>query len=153
VKILLDSNVLLRWSDSKAAEHASCMEAVSRLAESANVVCVCAQVIIESYVVATRPVEVNGLGFSSHEARQTLTDIESSFACLSEPPDIAVYWRRLIEQQEIMGRQAHDARIAALMLAHDVRHILTLNPSDFIRYEGITPVAPLEILRDLASET
>lgn len=96
MKLLLDSNVLLRWSDSKASEHASCMEAVSRLAQSSNLVCVCAQVIIESYVVATRPVEVNGLGFSPSEARQTLTDIEGSFACLPEPPDMAVCWRRLM---------------------------------------------------------
>lgn len=38
------------------------------------------------------------------------------------------------------------------MLAHGITHILTLNPTDFVRYEGITPVTPQEILRDLASE-
>ena len=37
-------------------------------------------------------------------------------------------------------------RIAALMLAHGVTHILTLNPTDFARYSGITAVTPQEIL-------
>ena len=32
MKFLLDSNVLLRWSDSEAPEHAVCTEAVSNLA-------------------------------------------------------------------------------------------------------------------------
>ena len=39
-----------------------------------------------------------------------------------------------------------DARIAALMLAHGVTHILTLNPTDFARYQDITPVTPSEAL-------
>jgi len=32
------------------------------------------------------------------------------------------------------------------MLAHGVTHLLTLNPTDFARYDGITPVTPQEIL-------
>lgn len=46
-----------------------------------------------------------------------------------------------------MGKSAHDARIAALMLAHGVTHLLTLNPTDFTRYNGITPVTPQEIIQ------
>jgi predicted nucleic acid-binding protein len=46
-----------------------------------------------------------------------------------------------------MGKPAHDARIAAIMLAHNVTNILTLNPDDFSRYQGITPVTPSEVLQ------
>ena len=146
MKFLLDSNVLLRWSDSRADEYAACVEAVGKLARLSNAIYVCAQVTIEFYVVATRPVDVNGLGFSVGEARQILADIEESFPCLPEPPDMGHRWRELVNEYTIIGKQGHDARIAALMLAHGVTHILTLNPQDFARYEGITPVTPGEIV-------
>ena len=146
MKFLLDSNVLLRWSDSKAPEHAACMEAVSNLARQSNVIYVCAQVIIEFYVVATRPVDVNGLGFGIAEAQQILADIEESFLCLPEPIDIAVRWRKVVGEHNVLGRQAHDARLVALMLAHGLAHIVTLNPGDFARYREITPMTPAEVL-------
>ena len=43
-----------------------------------------------------------------------------------------------------MGRQAHDARIVALMQAHGIAHIVTLNVDDFKQYQGITPFSPQE---------
>jgi len=146
VKLLLDSNVLLRWADSRAPEYAQCTEAVTRLAEASNIVYVCAQVIIESYVVASRPVKANGLGFTITEARQLIGDVEESFPCLPEPSDIGKQWSKLMMRYSVIGKQAHDARIAALMLAHGVTHLLTLNPTDFARYSDITAVTPQEIL-------
>ncbi|MDO8585576.1 MAG: type II toxin-antitoxin system VapC family toxin [Armatimonadota bacterium] len=146
MRFLLDSNVLLRWSDSRALEHAACAEAISKLAAPSNVILVCPQVIIESYVVATRPVDVNGLGFSAAEARQTLTDIEASFPCLPEPHDIIARWRKLIQTHGVTGKQAHDAHIAALMQAHGVGHLITLNVGDFARYQDITPLTPSDVL-------
>ena len=146
MKVLLVSSVLLRGAASRAAEYAQCTEAVTRLAEASDVVCVCAQVIIESYVVASRPVERNGLGFTVAEARQFLGDVEGSFPCLPEPADMGRRWGELMMRYTVIGKQAHDARIAALMLAHGVTHLLTLNPTDFTRYAGITPVTPQEIL-------
>ena len=146
MKLLLDSNVLLRWADSRAPEYAQCTEAVTRFAQASNIIYVCAQVIIESYVVASRPVEANGLGFSVAEARQFLSDVEESFPCLPEPSDIGKQWSALMMRYSVMGKPAHDGRIAALMLAHGVTHILTLNPTDFARYSDIITVAPQEIV-------
>lgn len=42
-------------------------------------------------------------------------------------------------------KQVHDARLVALMQAHGITHILTLNGSDFTRYPGITPVDPASL--------
>lgn len=147
MKLLLDSNVLLRWADSRAPEHDQCTEAVTRLAEASNTLYVCAQVIIESYVVSSRPVKSNGLGFTVAEARQFLVDVEESFPCLPEPSDIGKQWTGLMMRHSVMGKQAHDARIAALMLSHGITHLVTLNPTDFARYSGITVVTPQEILQ------
>ena len=147
MKLLLDANVLLRWADSRAPEHTECAEAVAALAGRSNVVYVCAQVMIESYVAATRPVEVNGLGFTNAEGLRFLGDIEGSFPCLPEPPNMGKLWAALVTRHSVAGKQAHDARIAALMLAHGVPHILTLNPGDFARYDGIVPTTPQEVLQ------
>ena len=101
---------------------------------------------LESYVVASRPVQANGLSFTIAEARQFLGDVEESFPCLPEPSDIGKQWSRLMMRYSVIGKQAHDARIVALMLAHGVTHLLTLNTSDFVRYQGITPVTPEGVL-------
>jgi predicted nucleic acid-binding protein len=146
VKLLLDANVLLRWADSRAPEHTECAEAVAAFAGRSNVVYVCAQVMIESYVAATRPVEVNGLGFTTAEGRRFLGDIEDSFPCLPELPNMGKLWAALVTRHSVIGKPAHDARIVALMLAHNVTHLLTLNPGDFARYTEITTVTPAEWL-------
>ena len=59
-------------------------------------------------------------------------------------PDVGQRWRSVVARYHVMGRQAHDARIVALMLAHDVTHLITLNVDDFARYDGIVPVMPAE---------
>ncbi len=146
MKFLLDSNVLLRWADSRAPEHADCMEAVVRVATASNVVYVCAQVMIESYVVATRPMEVNGLGLTPAQAQQFLADVENSFPCLPEPPNIGKLWSGFVSQHSVIGKQAHDARLVALMISHGVDTIITLNSQDFVRYLEIAALTPAQIL-------
>jgi predicted nucleic acid-binding protein len=143
---LLDTNVLLRWSDSASPLHATCTEAVSSLTRQSHVLCVCAQVLIESYVVATRPLKDNGLGFAPEQGRQLIADLKQSFPCLPEPHDIADRWEAVITQHSVSGRQGHDARIAALMMANGVNNLITLNTSDFARYGGLTAMTPSDAL-------
>jgi predicted nucleic acid-binding protein len=45
----------------------------------------------------------------------------------------------------VSGVRVHDARLAAVMNVHNVPHLLTLNPKDFDRFTGITPVHPDDI--------
>lgn len=47
----------------------------------------------------------------------------------------------------VMGVQAHDARLVALMTAQGVRHILTLNTVDFERYPHIVAQSPADVLK------
>jgi hypothetical protein len=99
-------------------------------------------VLIEYWVVATRPKAVNGLGLSVPEANADVEDFLAAFPCLPEPPDIADRWRNLVNQHGVAGRPAHDTRLVALMEAHAVRELLTLNTSDFARYSQIATIAP-----------
>ncbi len=143
---LIDTNILLRWSDADSNSHQVCKDAITRLADTGVELRICTQIAIEYWVTATRPVDVNGFGLSFSEADKNLIEMTSAFACLPEPAGIFELWRQLIVRYGVIGKQAHDTRIAALMLAHGVTHILTLNPADFARYTDITAVTPLDIL-------
>ncbi len=101
----------------------------------------CAQILIEYWVVLTRPCEVNGCGLSFEDATTAVNSVRSTFPCLAEPPDIADRWQRLVYEHRVMGKPSHDARIVALMLSHGVSRILTFNKGDFERY-NILPIAP-----------
>ncbi|MCL5103502.1 MAG: type II toxin-antitoxin system VapC family toxin [Armatimonadetes bacterium] len=146
MKYLIDTNILLRFFELADPLNTEVVSAVDKLTSATTDVCVCAQVLIEFWAAATRPLEANGFGLSAAEAEVRLDQIEALFTCLPEPPDIAGRWRKLAVGCSVLGRQAHDARIAALMLAHGVTHILTLNTSDFTRYQGIIPISPAEAL-------
>lgn len=56
----------------------------------------------------------------------------------------AVYstWRQLIARHSVRGKPAHDARLVAAMNRHGLKHILTFNTSDFVRYLGIQIIDP-----------
>lgn len=107
---------------------------------------ICAQVIIEYWVVATRPRTANGMGLSAAEAQQDLSDFTAVFSCLPEPPDMADRWREVVSRHHVLGRPAHDARLVALMQAHDVKQLLTLNTGDFARYGEIESRTPRQML-------
>jgi len=141
---LLDTNVLLRLRDLDDPRRSDCIAAVDRLTEQSHTLVVCAQVLIEFWAVATRPRNVNGMGLAIEDVLRELDELRRVFPCLPEPPDIAARWRQVVVDHGVMGRQAHDARIVALMQAHGIAHIVTLNVDDFTRYQGITPFSPQE---------
>jgi predicted nucleic acid-binding protein len=145
MRIQVDTNILLRVRDGDDPRHAVCVEALDRLQDGTNDLFICAQVLIEYWVVATRPRDVNGLGLSADEANLDFQDFCRSFVVLPEPPDMAVRWHELASHYAVHGRGAHDTRLVALMLAHGVTAILTLNAVDFARYTELTCLAPEDI--------
>lgn len=143
---LIDTNVILRFFDMADPRNPEIVQSLDAITKASEETYVCAQVLIEYWVVATRPREANGLGLSISDADRNLDRIEALFPCLPEPPDIGGRWREIVRQHSVRGKQAHDARLAALMQAHGVKHLLTLNSQDFTRYEGIIPLSPAEAL-------
>lgn len=146
MSFLIDTNVLLRLRDKDDPRCTECVAAIDKIKSQNERLLVCAQVLIEFWVVLTRPCDVNGCGLSFEDASTALNKVRGTFRCLTEPVDMADRWQQIIVANTTMGKTAHDARIAALMLAHGITHILTLNPADFARYDGITPVTPQQIV-------
>ena len=66
-----------------------------------------------------------------------LNDVErliSAFEMLEDGPVVTDSLVALCREVPVGGRQIHDANIAATMLAHGERGLLTFNPADFRRY-------------------
>jgi predicted nucleic acid-binding protein len=143
---LLDTNVVVRLMEPSAPEHVQVGNAVRSLIAAGNALVLAPQVLTELWVVATRPVEVNGFGWPPSKAADVIARLRMQFPLLDDGPAAFERWLALVASAEVRGKRAHDARLAAVMLSQDVTHILTLNTADFDGLPGITAVHPFSIL-------
>ena len=90
----------------------------------------------------TRPLARNGLGLTVNEADREVRAIEAGMSLLPDSEAVYREWRRIVLQSGVSGIQVHDARLAAAMYVHGVSHILTLNVSDFSRFDGLIALHP-----------
>ena len=141
--VALDTNVVLRLVHAAAPEHAACQRAVINLVGRGCQIVVPTQVIIEFWVVATRPTNVNGLGWSPSAARDKVDELLTRIQVLPEPADVFRTWLDTVTTLGVSGKRAHDARIAATLRASNVHHILTLNDADFASFPELGPINPL----------
>ena len=111
-----------------------------------------AQVLIELWVVATRPVEVNGLGWSTKQTHSVIEQLLERFPLIEDTLHIFPTWLSLVTENEVKGKRTHDVRIVAVMLTHKISHVLTLNPNDFKNFSEITTVRPQEIINSVNRE-
>lgn len=141
---LADTSVLVRLMERDTPLGRAAEATVARYAAADDELFVCARVLIEFWVVATRPKDVNGLELEPVEAADVLTDFIDMFSVLPEPPDIAERWRHLVLAHAVRGKSAHDARLVAVMDAMGINVVVTFNERDFRRYPSITLVKPTE---------
>ncbi|HTL89130.1 MAG TPA: type II toxin-antitoxin system VapC family toxin [Leptolyngbya sp.] len=141
-RYLLDTNVVLRFSNPLDAQHTLTTDAVSRLAEQGNECVLTAQVLIEFWVVATRPLDVNGLGWSMERVQSNVAELLNGFSLLEDRSEVFPNWLELVSANNIKGKRSHDIRLVAVMLSHNVDHLLTFNPDDFAIALPITIVHP-----------
>ena len=138
----VDTNVLLRSIDVGHAAQAIAQDAMIALRNRGESLSVFPQNLIEFWAVATRPVANNGLGLNIDRAEAELSNLKYLFAFLPDTAEIFPEWERLVRYHQVIGKQAHDARIVAAMNVHKVTHLLTFNTDDFKRYDKITVVSP-----------
>ena len=141
---LVDTNILLRFSDRSHPSYPVIRNAVKKLRQDGYKLQVASQNCVEFWNVVTRPIEKNGFGLTPDDAELKLRRIERLFALFPDSHLIYSQWRRLVVTYRVSGVQVHDARLVAVMKANGASHILTLNVKDFTRYanEGIVPIDP-----------
>ncbi|MDB9526273.1 PIN domain-containing protein [Oscillatoria sp. CS-180] len=144
-RYLLDTNILVRASDEQARDRPLAINAVAHLLTQSHDCVLSPQVLVEFWAVATRPAEVNGLGWSVDQCQQEVEQFLGQFPLIEDKPESFRLWLTLVQRHKVVGKRVHDARLAATMLANDVSHIITFNLDDFASITEITPVHPQTI--------
>jgi predicted nucleic acid-binding protein len=146
MKALVDTNILSRMAEPGHAMSADALNSTRVLGLRGYTLHIVPQNLYEFWVVCTRPIRVNGLGKSLPEAIAELNKVKALFTLLDDTPALYPEWERLVATHAVLGKNAHDARLAAAMLVHGVTHLLTFNDADFRRFPGITVLTPAAIL-------
>ena len=144
---LLDTNVISRIANPGDAQHSAARDAVKTLLAQGESLYITPQNLIEFRVIATRPTNANGLGWSMSDAEAWTAKFEAMFGMLAENGLIFLHWKTLMNVTGTIGKPAHDGRLAAVAHVYGVPNILTFNVKDFRRYiiHGVTPVDPSSI--------
>lgn len=141
--ILADTGILLRQADPAGPLHTTVDRAIQAIRGRGDSLVIAAQNAAEFWSDCTRPATSRGgWGLSVAEADNRLRAVEAGFQRLPDLATAYFIWRQLIVAHAVRGRQVHDARLVALMMAHGIAHILTLNAGDFARFPGIVELAP-----------
>ncbi|HTU18572.1 MAG TPA: type II toxin-antitoxin system VapC family toxin [Gemmataceae bacterium] len=146
---LIDTSILARLANATDALYPLADQAIVELHRRGELLHVTPQVLIEFRNVATRPLAMNGLGFSIVEAETHIATFEARFPLLVETPDIYPAWKALVGALGVIGKQVHDARLVAVCHVHKITHLLTFNVSHFLRMAsfgpGVTVVDPRSV--------
>lgn len=145
-KYLLDTNIILRFCNPADVQHRLVADAVATLLAQGDECYLTPQVLMEMWVVATRPTDVNGLGWTPTYTRQVIDGLLERFPLAEELPQVFQIWLDLVTDYDIKGKRTHDMRIVALLRAAKIDHILTLNPRDFSDTTHPMIVHPRDVL-------
>jgi hypothetical protein len=110
MQILCDTNVLIRAMKPDDPRNPVVVSALSVLRARNDELAIVPQNCYEYYVVATRPVAQNGLGLSSQQAMADIDDFLAIFRFLRDERTVFRFWKDVVANSAIIGKQAHDAR-------------------------------------------
>lgn len=142
MRVLVDTNILLRSAQPNHPQSSQARQSVSRLMRRGDAVFFCSQNIAEFWNVATRPSDKNGLGFSHEEVLQEVSSIEGLLSLLTDIPAVYTAWKAIVRDHKVQGVKVYDARLVAFMNVYAIEGILTFNDADFKRYSNITAIHP-----------
>lgn len=146
MRILVDTNILLRAAQRHHPAARVATNAIKRLHRQQHVLCLAPQNIIEFWNVCTRPVDVNGLGLSVSGTDRYVSRLKRIFVVVHDSAQTFHAWHELVARHGVVGSKVHDARLVAAMRTHGINTVLTFNVKDFSRYDGITVIPPDQIM-------
>ena len=139
--LFLDTNILVRLFDVNSNHHSRVRNYLSELSSRNTGCAVNLQVMSEFWVVVTRPADLNGFGWNPADALTALNSLKSRYTVLADKHDTADIWLQLVGNNNIKGKRAHDARIAAAVISHGIDAIVTFNSGDFSGF-GVKVITP-----------
>ena len=141
--MFVDTNVLVAARFMTAPAHVVACRCLDRAGDSEEPLHISRQIVREYLVVATRS-QIWSKPLVMDDVLKDATGLISSFTVLEDSPDVMATLIALCREVPVAGKQIHDANIAATMLAHGERRLLTLNARDFRRYGGRIELVELE---------
>jgi predicted nucleic acid-binding protein len=139
--ILLDTNILVRLSDSADPQYKATQICVAECWRRSRRLCVSDQTLQEYWVVATRDASKNGLAMQAPRADRFLEVFARTFVHAPDPEVLFDGWRDLVNRQSLLGIRAYDARFAAFVQAGRFQGLMTYNLRHFAAL-GIAIVDP-----------
>lgn len=140
MRIAVDTSVIVRYTNRTDAHFHEVHERIRELHAAGHELSIAPQSVYEYWAVATRPSSANGLGQTIDDTERALLLILRAFVLIPDPPDLLDRWLYLCRRHQVMGRNAHDARIVAWMLGNRVDQLFTRDRGDFARFDEITLV-------------
>ena len=135
--LFVDTNVLLIATDESRSLHREALQLLAGSVTPDLSLAISGQVVREYLVVATRPVDVNGLGLSTEVAVGNVNEFLGSLSICRETEDVSGRLRQLALTHKLSGKRLHDANIVATMEAHGISALVTQNPDDFAPFEDV----------------
>jgi predicted nucleic acid-binding protein len=105
--VLLDTNILLRLLQPHHPHSVLAERALNILRKRNEVLNLTAQNLVGFWAAITRPVDENGLGFTTEQAAAEVDTLTRLFVLLPEVP-LLQEWRRLVTAYRVSGKNTHD---------------------------------------------
>ncbi|PXA05288.1 hypothetical protein DDZ13_00025 [Coraliomargarita sinensis] len=138
----VDTNILLSATLIGRPEHSRSHQLLGMGLTGELRLFVCGQIFREYLVVATRPLENNGLGLTPKKATENIRSFRKCLQLLDETDATARRLEWLTTKQRLKGKRIHDANIISIMIENGLRIIYTLNPTDFKIFAGMQTKQP-----------
>jgi predicted nucleic acid-binding protein len=137
-KAFVDTNVLLRATNSSLPLHTEADRLIRRMRNDEVELWISRQVLREYLAQITRP------GFLSpaipiDQAVQMIQTLQELFIVADETEQVTRHLLALLRAHPTAGKQVHDANIVATMLVNGIDTLLTQNIDDVKRFTEITP--------------
>jgi predicted nucleic acid-binding protein len=145
--VFVDTNVLLSATASLRPLHGAALAVLNDWPNQGIALATSTQVLREYLVVATRPVEVNGLGLAVGDALVNVTAFRGRMRLLVDSEPAWGRLRALVATYGCVGKQIHDANVVATALTFGVAKLVTANVQDFSRFAAEIEVLDLAALR------
>jgi len=138
--LFVDTNVLVSATDRGRRHHQRALRLFAEVARHGGHLAWSGQVVREYLVVATRPLEVNGLGLSPEKALANVERFSPHLRLLEEGPNTVAMLQLLVARHSLMGRRIHDAGLVAAMVAHQLSLCVSDDATDFRAFREIQVV-------------
>ena len=129
--LFLDTNILLTATDQSRAHHELAWDLIASNQRIGLHFGISGQIIREYLVVATRALDINGLGMEPADALSNVNEFSKRLLFFEESEVVSHQLQILTRKYQLVGTRIHDANVVATLLTHGLAKLVTENPVDF----------------------